>query len=250
MDVTALRSKIATVNATVAKLREQRVRNMGMRETLEKQRAEAIATYKSAYGVDLSTVDINEEFNRVVAEKESEVNLLTEVIGCIENSDYARANQLLGITSETSGASEVKGDKAVVAEPQVQATEASSVVAPPTVSAPSQTVVPPTPQVSGIDSLVSPPLGVPTSVPNVPTPTPSVVVQSAPTPSVVAPPPMSGLGIKPEMPVAPPPVIGAPPTVHATGASLDLSGLQVNVEAVNRATDFSSILSGQQFIPQ
>ena len=232
MSVAELRGKIATVNATVARLNEQRVRNMGMRETLEKQKSNAMAMYLEKYGVDLSTTDIKAEFQRVMDIKEAEVNLMTEVIGCIDRGEYARANQLMGISVEETKSADTQPSQSNVAEPQVQQTVAS-----PTSHAPNQ-VVSQQPQVSapltGVESLVSPAVSAP--IPS--------VVAPPPTPAV-APPPMSRIDV-PEMPLGAPPIIPQV-TVHGTGVGLDLSGLQMNVEAVNRATDFSGILGGQPF---
>lgn len=247
MEVNELRKRISVVNSTVARLNEQRVKNEGMRETLEKQRSEAIKAYSEKYGVDLTTVDINEEYNRVVQAKEAEVNLLTEAISCIESGDYARANQLLGISVE--GSKEVKLENtgsvidtnSISSQTEIPSVSAPVDVAPPTpmvapTPAVQHTVVAPTPQVVQPTVSIAPP---PTVVSNT---VPSGIGAPVPT---VAPPPMSGLNV--------PPIPTVPTSVPTPAASkmqgLDLSGLQVNAEAVNKATDFSSILNGNMFTP-
>lgn len=243
MSVTDLRGRISTVNATVSRLNEQRVRNMGMRETLEKQKSDAIASYLEKYGVDLNVVNVQEEFQRVMAVKQAEVDLMTEVIGCIDNGDFARANQLLNIgASDTNISTPQTTESTPVSAPQVSAVNVP--VSEP-VSAPVQTPVQSGVAMSGVDSLVPPTPVVPT-VSNVVQPT------VAPTPAVAPPPLMSGLGAVGSVPIAPPvapPPLGMPTTHHAVGSGLDLSSLQVNTEMVNRATDFSGILGGQPFIP-
>lgn len=246
MSVTELRGKIATVNATASRLNEQRVRNMGMRETLEKQKADAIATYLEKYGVDLNVVNVQEEFQRVMDVKQAEVNLMTEVIACIDGGDFTRANQLLQIGVSDAKRVETSPSPAVVSTatevPQVSPIE-TPVSAP--IQTPVQTPIQTSVPMSGVESLVAP-------TPSV-APAPSVAPTPIQTPTpAVAPPPMSGLGAVGSTPVAPPvapPPLGMPTTHHAVGSGLDLSSLQVNAEVVNRATDFSSILGGQQFTP-
>ena len=245
MSVAELRSKIATVNATVARLNEQRVRNMGMRETLEKQKASSIAMYLEKYGVDLSTVDINAEYERVMGIKEAEVNLMPEVIGCIESGDYARANQLMQVSVEGAKIMEVQNNNSVVdtVAPEIAPVVNTPAVSVPTPQAPVSAPVVSAPQVdipmSGIESLASPVVSAPAS------PLPRGVTPP-PTPAVA--PPLGGVSAPSVAPPVSAPPISAP-TPHV-GSGLDLSGLQLNVEAVNRATDFSGILGGQQFVPQ
>ena len=244
MDVTELRGKIATVNATVAKLNEQRVRNQGMRETLEKQRSESIAIYKEKYGVDLDEVDVNAEFQRVMKEKEAEVGLLSEVISCIEGGNYARANQLLGVSSSTEmQRTEEQLSQSIPAINAEQTTVSQVSTTPNQVSTFQQTpasVTPPPVDIpmSGVDSLGVPLVAAP---PAFPSENPS---------QGITPPVRSGLSSVPQTPVG---VEGstlkpAVPTSNA-GVGLDLSGLQFNTETVNRAVDFSSILGGNQFTP-
>lgn len=241
MSVDELRSRISTVNATVAKLNEQRSRNQGMRETLEKQKSSAIAVYLEKYGVDLTKVSIEEEFARVMQDKEREVTLLEKVISCINNGDYATANQLMGTEAQSqqtvTGQVQASESANAVAQsqPQPQATPQQTVV-PPQVNIPTEREVAP-PQMpkvdvpmSGVESLTQPPM---TGVGAIPTP--------------VAPPISQPMGIPN---VAPPPMFGtAEPAKPAPSVSLDLSGLSAPVQPVNRATDFSSILSGQPFQP-
>lgn len=248
MNVDELRGRISTVNATVAKLNEQRSRNQGMRETLEKQKASAIATYAEKYGVDLTQVSIDEEFARVMQDKEKEVGLLERVIACINSGDYATANQLMGTgEGEQAKVAQTAPQSQAVSQPQVQATvQSQPVVEQPQFNTPvqppvSESITPPqTPKVevpmSGIDTLTPPPM---MGVGEIPTPV-------AP-PAGVTPPVSQPTGIPN---VAPPPMFGeSNPTVHAQSVGLDLSGLTAPIQPVNRATDFSSILSGQPFQP-
>ena len=250
MNVDELRGRISTVNATVAKLNEQRSRNQGMRETLEKQRASAIASYAEKYGVDLTKVSIEEEFARVMQAKETEVALLEKVISCINSGDYATANQLMGTGEVHTEASQTVSQPQAVAQPQVQAPQQSQqTVAPPQFTTPAQ--VPVEPVRESITPPQAPKIEVPMSGVDTLTPPPMMGVGEVPTP--VAPP----AGITPPVSqptgvpnVAPPPMFGeSKPTVNATSVGLDLSGLTAPIQPVNRATDFSSILSGQPFQP-
>lgn len=252
MNVDELRGRISTVNATVAKLNEQRSRNQGMRETLEKQKASAIATYAEKYGVDLTQVSIEEEFARVMQDKEREVGLLEKVITCINSGDYATANQLMGTEEGQAQPIQNASQSQAVAQPQpqVQATPQSQpTVAPPQFTAPAQPPV--EPAMESITPPQAPKVEVPMSGVDTLTPPPMMGVGEIPTP--VAPP----AGITPPVSqptgvpnVAPPPMFGeSKPTVHAQSVGLDLSGLTAPIQPVNRATDFSSILNGQPFQP-
>lgn len=239
MEVNELRKRIATINSTVARLNEQRVKNQGMRETLEKQRSEAIRIYKEKYGVDLASVSVEEEFSRVMLAKEAEVTLMTEVIESIDSGNFDRANQLLKVNVEGAEAIEIhnSGVKGVVdiTNIEVQTTPAVQISAP--------AVENPTPKVSlpVVESQI-PTVSTPTvSVAPPPSSVPKDSVSSGVVMPSVAPPPMTGLNI--------PPVNTAESNASRKMQGLDLSGLQVNVDAVNRATDFSSILSGNMFTP-
>lgn len=243
-----LRGRISTVNATVAKLNEQRSRNMGMRETLLSQREAAVKQYLTAYGVDLSKVSIEEEFNKVMTEKNAELTQLEGAINAINAGDYDTANKILGGESVEPA---VEVQKAPTQE--VTAPAPSTVTSEPIVSGQVETYAQPTPpQVAQFGAVSSAPQGEVAPPPTFnfqPTMSEPPKMQTPPTPP-------AGMGITPAQAEPAEPAVAPPPTMHVgvvgSGlnlSGLDLSGLSTPLEPVNRATDFSSILGGQPFQP-
>lgn len=227
-NIQELRSRIAVVNSTSAKLNEQRNRNLGMRETLERQRNNAIASYKEKYGVDLTQVSVDEEYSRLLQEKEKEVTHLEGIISLITAGDYASARAMSGVDADAG-----------VSDPVVSTPAQDIAVASPVgVTSPSP--------LNGIGELVNG-FTAPSSIEPAPTLHASgsddVVKDVA---SFVAPPP-----VLPTAPVSQPPVsspsVSAP--IGGLGSGLDLSGLSAPISTTNKATDFSSVLSGEPFNP-
>jgi len=245
-----LRGRISTVNATVAKLNEQRSRNMGMRETLLSQRETAVKQYLTAYGVDLSKVSIEEEFNKVMAEKNAELTQLEGAISAINAGDYDTANKILG-SEVAEPANEVQ--TAPVQEAIASAPSAPSVASSePIVPGQAEMHTPPTqPQVAQFGAVSPAPQGE-----VAPPPTFNFQPMSEPPKMQTPPAQPAGMGIAPVKAEPAEPAVAPPPTMHvgAVGSGinlsgLDLSGLSVPLEPVNKATDFSSILGGQPFQP-
>lgn len=244
-----LRGRISTVNATVAKLNEQRSRNMGMRETLLSQREAAVKQYLTAYGVDLSKVSIEEEFNKVMAEKNAELTQLEGAISAINAGDYDTANKILGgdIAEPT-----VEVQTTPTQEATAPASSAPSAPSEPVVSGQVETYAQPTqPQVAQFGAVSPAPQGE-----VAPPPTFNFQPMSEPPKMQTPPTPPAEMGIATAKAEPAEPAVAPPPTMHvgAVGSGinlsgLDLSGLSVPLEPVNKATDFSSILGGQPFQP-
>lgn len=242
--VEELRSRIAVVNSTSARLNEQRNRNLGMRETLERQRDSAIRSYKEKYGIDLTQISIDSEYARLMQEKEAEVSVLERAIASIDAGDYATARSILGIAEDgtkpvASAPVQVSQPAAPVmpsvhTEPLSGVGEPTAPVAPstpPTLHAPAS--VPPEfqaqlkqPDMVGMDSILKAPEPVEPSAPVSPVAPTAPVTPSAPV-----------------IPSAP-----ASPNV-AVGSGLDLSNLSAPPVITNKATDFSGILNGEPFSP-
>lgn len=150
-----LRNKMSVLNAEVTKISGMRNQNLGKKETLERQCQEMVASYKSKFGVELTVETVSAELDKVVAEKEKEVELLSSVIGALAAGDYDRANAIIAgsspvVSEETASVAdafanqidieekiaEVVANKAVTApsivpfvvEPPVQTTKPITVV--------------------------------------------------------------------------------------------------------------------------
>lgn len=224
-----LRSKIAVVNSTSARLNEQRNKNLGMRETLERQRDTAVKAYMEKYGVDLTKVSMDAEFNRLVQEKSAEVAILEQAITSINAGDYASAKSVLGIDGKS---------ESVAVEQSVQSA--------PTVQPIAQPVAEPTQPVEFVVTAFTPPVSAPAMMEmSQPKPVDNLVgmgdILKVPEPVMPT---------APTSPIAPAPV--AQPTVPAglqIGSGLDLSGLNTPPVITNKATDFSGILNGEPFNP-
>ena len=245
-----LRGRIATVNATVAKLNEQRSRNMGMRETLLSQREAAVKQYLTAYGVDLSKVSIEEEFNKVMTEKNAELTKLEGAINAINAGDYDTANKILGgeAVDHVAKAQTAPTQEATAPAPSVPNVPQSE----PTVPVQAETYTQPTQPQAAQFGAVSPAPQVEVAPP----PTFNFQPMSEPPKMQTQPTPPAEMGIAPAKAEPAEPAVAPPPTMNvgAVGSGinlsgLDLSGLSVPLEPVNKATDFSSILGGQPFQP-
>lgn len=245
-----LRGRIATVNATVAKLNEQRSRNMGMRETLLSQREAAVKQYLTAYGVDLSKVSIEEEFNKVMTEKNAELTQLEGAINAINAGDYDTANKILGgdVAEPVAKAQTATAQEATAPAQSVPNVPKSE----PTVPVQAETYTQPTqPQVAQFGAVSPAPQGE-----VAPPPALNFKPMSEPPKMQTQPTQPAGMGIAPAKAEPAEPAVAPPPTMNvgAVGSGinlsgLDLSGLSVPLEPVNKATDFSSILGGQPFQP-
>lgn len=263
MNVDELRQRIAVINSNVARTNEQRNRNLGMRETLERQSNSAITAYKEKYGVDLSQVSIEDEYKRVLDSATKEATLIESVLANIAAGEYDLANQALGIVSEvaTDSASSTQVEPTVAPETQKTAVDIlnqytqSSQLEPvipqdlPKVEL-TQVTTPPNSFVSEslqpLESTAQPVIPVVQAPPVMPAPP----IMSAPptiaTPPVVSAPPVALQGLSMPNPISSPIVNSN----VSNAPSLDLSGLSMPGAPVNKSVDFSSILHGAPFQPK
>jgi hypothetical protein len=234
MTMDELSQQIGVINARISKLNDQRNRNIGMKENIEKQIAVSIADYKVKYGIDLTSDEsVKAEYQRVFNEKSQEVEKMEQVLGKIESGDYAGANELLGVQPKAEVQSEQIGVSPNVAQPVVTAVQPASPVA--------QQVVQPTENITKPDAQV----GVQTQ---------PIVQQSVAQPA----PPI----IQPTEPVMSAPVPPTPPTMNLTGAESFLEGfekppapptmaqpsvVQPTTPPPTSPLSFDSILGGTQF---
>lgn len=205
MNVEELNSRIAVVNGESKRLNNERQVNIGKRETLTKQLNDALASYKSKYGVDLTVDNLQSELARVMAEKDAEVSKIESMLSLIKAGDYDGANRLIEGTTEQPVEEVPNQPSAPVVETPVQQ-----------VPVVGETVAE-IPKAPVIEEPVA-------DVPKAP-------VIGSPVPEMPKP-PVIGAGVEAEQtvpPVAPPPVIPKAPVI---------SGLNVGeVEKTERKDD-------------
>lgn len=97
MGVAQLNNRIAVVNAAVKRLDNERQVNIGKREQLHTQLSQALDAYKAEFGVALSLDNLQEEIDKVVAAKESEVTTIESALALISQNQFAEAEKLLGV---------------------------------------------------------------------------------------------------------------------------------------------------------
>jgi len=78
------------LNQKVAKLNNERSRQMGMQESAKKQYETAISAYEKKYGVKLGPDNLQEEYNKVYKTLKTDIEVLKKTIESIENEDYKK----------------------------------------------------------------------------------------------------------------------------------------------------------------
>lgn len=92
-----LQEKIKALNSQVKELNSVRQKNLGRREALMKQQEDSINAYNQKYGTSITAETVKEEYARISAEKEKEVEQLSAIITAISTGDYDKANELAGV---------------------------------------------------------------------------------------------------------------------------------------------------------
>lgn len=95
MDIKELNQKIAEVNQKIVAVSNERTKNLGKRETLEKQYAQAIEVYKAKYGVELTPDTLANEVASVTAEKTAQLEKAEKALSLIDAGDFGAAEELL-----------------------------------------------------------------------------------------------------------------------------------------------------------
>lgn len=95
MDINELVAKIDKANADTAEVMAQRNKNLGKKEALEKQLVSLLEAYKTKYGVELTPATLQEEINRVSAEKASELSKTEQALSLIQEGRFNDASVLL-----------------------------------------------------------------------------------------------------------------------------------------------------------
>lgn len=112
-----LETRIAQLNSKAKTINAIRQQNIGRRETLLKQQAEAIDAYNKKYGKNITTDTVGQEYERVAKEKAEEVEHIERIISAIENGNLDEANTLAGVKPDVvQGVSSVLPDYSQQAE--------------------------------------------------------------------------------------------------------------------------------------
>ncbi len=94
MTVNEISKRITEANHTARKLNDARQMEIGRKETLLKQRDDAIEAYKSKYGVTLTPENIDAELTKVQTEKIKEVAEVEQLIALISGGNFEEAQKL------------------------------------------------------------------------------------------------------------------------------------------------------------
>lgn len=189
--VDSIRAKIEELNKQSAYLNSQRSQNIGKRDALSQQCDELLASYEREYNIKLTLDNLDAEIERVLSDKEVEINTLGSAITAITQGNYSEAYSVLGLTSDntvgtitetvtesTQSANFIDVQKQVVSEPEVVATPA--VEEPTNITTPSvavetpaveEPITPPTPipMMKGFSKpLTPPPVSAPPTPPSAP----------------------------------------------------------------------------------
>lgn len=256
--VEEIKNRIAVANGTSQKLNSMRQQNIGKKETLQKQLEDSLKAYNSKYGTSITSESINDELNKVVAEKEQEVTKVEEVINAINSGDYAKASIL-------SGEGVVEENKVPAVEQTVENT-----VEPTPQPVVNQTVQPtPSPvEVNPTPSPVVSPTPTPSPVPVAPTPSP-VGVSPSPVPQQIPQPVVNQVSQPSPMPSPIPSPVPSPTPTPTPAPTQPLGGLDAAMVGFTKpeglgglaqptptptpapqtsvATSFNEILNNNQF---
>lgn len=126
MDINQLKATIDRLNKQSTQVNTVRNQNIGKRKTLEAQCAELFKQYSEKYGVELTQETLQEEIQRVTAEKEKEVQQLSAVLSAIDSGDYAHANALMGIEYQDEALKEALANNGVSTDRVMQEQEIMS----------------------------------------------------------------------------------------------------------------------------
>lgn len=253
MEISQINQRIAVLNADSKRINNDRAVSIGKKETLQKQMNDALAAYKTKYGVDLTEANLQAEIDRVSAEKLKEVEQIEAVLNLIKLGQYDEANALVNGTPVQAEEPATPVSSVVVEQPTVPVQETAqvkeAVPTPPDLDTPVESV--PTPPVQSIqESIPTPP--VQKSIPTPPDlgfsakesiPTPPVLgtpVDDIPTPPDLGT-PAESIPTPPDLGIPTPPSepsLGVPPTAPMSTPS----GQPI--------ASFNQILGGSPFKPQ
>lgn len=117
MTITELNQKISAINSETKRLNNERQVNIGKRDTLTQQLNSALADYKSKYGVDITSDNLEAEISRISALKEKEVANIEQVLSLIQQEKYVDATNLINTIKGVSSDSETPTQPAQASTP-------------------------------------------------------------------------------------------------------------------------------------
>lgn len=125
MTIDEMKSRVTELNSKIAEVNNIRNQSIGKREALAEKFSTLTEQYEQAYGVDVRQREaMDAEIAKILAEKEQEVNKVSEALDLIERGKYGDAERLLTGTTEVD--EEVKRMAAEQAERERQAKEEAS----------------------------------------------------------------------------------------------------------------------------
>ena len=238
--VDSIRAKIEELNKQSAYLNSQRSQNIGKRDALSQQCDELLASYEREYSIKLTPDNLDAEIERVLADKQVEINTLGSAITAITQGNYSEAYTVLGLTPENAGGTttETVTESTQPAEPmgvQEQVVSEPTNIATPEVEEPVNITTPSIPEPTvATPEVTNPSIPEPTvATPEVTRPivTPEVDPIAPPTPV----PMMEGFS----KPLTPPPV-SVPPTPSSAPAKTE-------EKSKSTLNSFEAIFGGTQF---
>lgn len=100
MEYNQLKVAVASANARVKKINDERQVNKGKLATLQAQLTESIKKYNEENSTNLTLETLEAELSRVSQEKEAEVSMMNNVLALIDAGQYEEARVLLGVEPE------------------------------------------------------------------------------------------------------------------------------------------------------
>ena len=260
VSIEEIKQRIAVANGESKRLNNERQVSIGKRDALTSQLKTLFAKYKEEYGIELTKDNVDSELQRVLSEKEKEVEQIENVLNLINSGNYTEAQKLVD-GAEQSATQPVQETASSVQSPVEQTTT------PPVQIPVEQTATPPVqtpaeqsvsqPSVPPVEQSVAQP-----SVPSVQSSVPTPPVQPAGVPQGVVPPSVTPPPSTPDVATPPTPPTPPAPPVNNTGiAALNgfsepagnvASPTQPTAEESKQTTSptsFNAILSGTAFNP-
>ena len=232
--VDSIRAKIEELNKQSAYLNSQRSQNIGKRDALSQQFDELLASYEREYNIKLTPDNLDAEIERVLADKEVEINTLGSAITAITQGNYSEAYSVLGLTPEKvwSATTETVTESTQPAEPMGVQEQVVSEPVDVVISMGGEVKDSTNPSIPE-PTVATPEVARPIATPEVarPVATPEVEPIAPPTPM----PMMEGFS----KPLTPPPV-SAPPTPPSAPAKTE-------EKSKSTLNSFEAIFGGTQF---
>lgn len=134
--------RVKALNEQSNKINEERTKNLGRYDALQKQLNATIADYNTRYGTSLTEETIYTEQQKVAEETEKQIAHIESILACISAGDYDGANKLAGVVEPVKGVAPSVEVASPTTAPSVEPVTAPSVeVVAPTTAPTKDTVV-------------------------------------------------------------------------------------------------------------